>query len=623
MFKPSESAPGLFEFRVLDGPAASADELLLDFEPDLSAIPAPKPHRNKRDPFAMEGTIGAFNRAYDDWAVLIEEYDLPYEPAGDDRWHLVGATAAAGMGPVQGAEGLVFSHHANDPAFGVACSAFDLARLHLFGHLDEDKPAGTPVNRLPSHRAMAETATQDVRVVRELVGADFDAELEGTAESIERENWRLQLKLDPSSGKPVDEIQNWDLLTKHDPAFQALQYNELTMAIETSGALPWRELEPAGATFSTRDRARLALYIERTYHLRPSRAYLDDVITDKALQNWVNPVKDYLESLEWDGVPRVETCLPGVKPTAYTRLVARKVMTAAVARMLDPGCKWDHTLVLFGSEGLGKSHWIDRMALGFSAPLGRLDNKDTLLDMQRSWIMTADEGHSLKKADWDAQKEFITRTADVFRMPYERESQVHPRHCVIWSTTNDEVFLRRQEGNRRFLIVKAEEAIDFDQLTDEYVGQVWAEAVALYRAGERLFLEGEDAQMAAEEREQFTEEDALVGIISDYLDTLVPADWFDRTPEARQMWLMNRDSEIDAVGTEKLDKVCTLQIWVEAMGRQAGHHRRTDLLEISAALKRVPGWRLLPGRHRVPGYGPQAVYVRHEEPAEDDYSDLL
>lgn len=304
----------------------------------------------------------------------------------------------------------------------------------------------------------------------------------------------------------------------------------------------------------------------------------------------------------------METCLPGVRPTEYSRLVARKVMTAAVARVMEPGCKWDHMLVIFGSEGLGKSMWIDRMSRGFSAPLGRLDSKDTLLKLHQSWIMTSDEGHIMRQADLDAQKEFITRTVDTFRMPYDREVLAHPRRCVIWGTTNDEQFLQRQEGNRRFLVVKAEEKVDMDMLTDHYIDQVWAEAVASYRAGEQLWLADDESGLAAEVREQHIEETPLVGLIQEYLDTLVPEEWDDMSPEARKLWLLNKDDFGDE-GTEPIRQVCSLQVWVEVLDRRYGDQRRSDLADLNNALKLVPGWK--PGGvRRVKGYGPQRVYIR-------------
>lgn len=612
MFKPSAPNAVAFRWEEVDGGVAPAAQLLDDFNPDLSILPMPKPHRNKRDPFAIAGTIGAFNRAYEDFDTLIAEYELPYETVGAGRWKLAGAVAAAGMGEV--GPGLVYSHHANDPAFGQAASAFDLVRLHLYGDLDDGHDK-TPVNRKPSQLAMLETATEDVRVVQELVGSDFTVEMAQVEDEVLGDqpprNWRLDFTLEPRTGNVKDDIHNWDLIAKHDAIFQGLRYNEMTLSVETEGPLPWRDDLADRPTFDNGDRASLALHIEREYSVRPARYYLDDMINDRARRRRVNPVQDYLKGLVWDGTPRVETALPGVVPTEYTRMVARKCLTAAVARALDPGCKWDHMLILFGSEGMGKSHWVDRMARGWSAPLGRIGDKDTLIAMQRAWIMTSDEGHSLKKADFDVQKEFITRTADLFRMPYEREAQLVQRHCVIWGTTNDAVFLRRQEGNRRFLIVHAEERVDFDALTDDYVDQVWAEALHLYRAGEQLWLDDDQSALAAAARDAFTEEDAMAGQIGEFLELDIPGNWESMSPLDRREFFMNReDQDFKAVDPRRMDVVCSAQIWTECLGRNYGDHRRVDLLEINNSLSQQDGWVKSPDQEYVPGYGKQTVYRR-------------
>jgi hypothetical protein len=603
MFRPSASRPEWFQSWVVGDGVLCVDDVLASWDPDLSKLPQPKPSNGKRDPFSIEGPVGAFNRAYSIDEV-IEAYALPYTPVGD-RWQLVGTKAEAGMGII--APGLVFSHHTTDPAAGQTCSAFDLVRLHRYGHLDEDTPASTPVNRRPSHLAMLDTATIDPRVVALLVGADFDAELDEIG--AEGTDWRLRLAL-TRAGVFADTIANWDLVRAHDPVFAALFYNEMTMSVEIDRDLPWRPLARGGATFNGTDRAALYHYLEREFKIRPARSFVDELVVTTAQQRYVNPIKDYLMGLEWDGKPRLDECLPGVRPTAYTRMVARKSLVAAVARIMTPGCKWDHALVLFGLEGLGKSYWVEKMARGYSATLGRIGDKDTLLTMQRSWIMVSDEGYSLRKADSDVQKEFLTRTEDVFRMPYDREAQLHKRHCVIWGTTNDEVFLRRQEGNRRFLIVRCEDPVDFEALTPEYVDQVWAEAVHAWRKGERLFLADTESAAAASEREEFTEEDALAGVLYAWLDTKVPREWDTMSPEARVMWMQNRADALVPEGTEPITEICSAQVWVEVLGRRFGDHRRADLLDINATLKRLAGWEAVPGRHRVHHYGPQLVFRR-------------
>lgn len=609
MFRPAAKDLDSYEYHVFDGAEASVDDLLQEFDP--TALPAPMRRKSKRSPFELEGVVGAFNRAYPDLEELVAEYGLPYERVGENRWLLSGASSAPGMGPV--AEGVFYSHHANDPAGGQACTAFDVVRLHMYHHLDADVKDGTPINRHPSYEAMRELAAKDPRVIAELVGGDFtaltDSEADGDAGPEADDSWRLNLSISPRTGKLNDTVDNWDLIRANDPVFRSLYYNEMTFAVEADRDLPWRRLADGGERLSNSDRAEMAFYIERTYRFRPTRAMLDDLIAAQGASRRVHPVRQYLEGLVWDGKPRVETSLPGVTPTDYTRLVARKVLTAAVARVFEPGIKWDHTLVLYGTEGLGKSYWVERLSRGWHSSLGRLGDKDTLINLQRSWIVLADEGFSLRKADAEVQKEFLTRTVDVFRMPYEREASAHPRHCVIWGTTNDEVFLRQQEGNRRYLIVHCERRVDFEALTDEYIDQLWAEAVHLYRNGERLYLASEESEVAASVRERFTEEDALGGFISDFLDTLVPEEWEEMSPSARIRWMRDRADGMVPEGTRLQTQTCSAQIWVEAMGNRFGDHKRTDLLEITAALKRLPGWRSV-GRRRIPHYGPQVVFER-------------
>ena len=607
MFRPATPSPENYAYRVEDGDPLDVESVLENFEEDLSGKESPSPGRNKRDPYEIDGVIGAFNRAYG-IAEAITHFELPYESDGDRRWHLVGARAVSGLSEI--GPGLVFSHHVSDPAWGRACSAFDLVRLHRFGDLDDGISPQTPVNRLPSNQAMLELASTDEMVVRELIGSDFASELDDIADTIEGTDWKLRLALHTKSGAVLDKIKNWDLIVNHDTAFAGLAFNEITFAIETQKDLPWRTLAFGGPTFTSSDRAEMNHYIERVYGIRPAAYIMDGLILAQASRRRFHPVRSYLDSLEWDGVNRVEECLPGVINDDYTRMVARKCLTAAVARVYNPGTKWDHILVLQGAQNIGKTYWTHLMSKGFSAPLGRIDNKDTLLAIHRSWIVMADEGYSLRKADSDQMKEFLTRTEDVFRLPFERETIAYKRGFVIWSTTNDETFLRNEEGNRRYLPVQCTEKVDFSLTTDYYIDQVWAEAKHLFLNDEPLFLDEKETAVTEQQQEKFTEEDVVSGIIQNYLETRVPADWNSMSPESRYTWRQELADGMVPAGTERIDEVCSAQLWVEAFGRRLGDQRRADLLIITGSMKRMPGWEAMPSRNRVQHYGPQLTFRR-------------
>ena len=615
MFKPATRKPEWYDYWIGEGVEMEVDDLLVEYDRDLGDIPMPKPGKNKRDPFELEDPIGAFNRAYEDLDALIDEYDLPYDKESDDRYSLRGSSAEAGFGPVSGAPGLFYSHHAGDPAYGKTCSAFDLVRLHHFGELDEVAKPGTPVNKLPSHLEMLAVASRDRLVVGEIFNqmtADF-GDFDGEDEDPEDHAWRAGLRL-TRQGRFDDVVANWDLIREHDPVLNSLYFNMLSMSPEVRGRLPWREVTSLTRTFDGMDHAELRDYIERRYQFRPSKEQVDHLVVTAASRNRMSPVKDYLDSLVWDGKPRMETCLPGAADNRYNRLVARKVLTAAVARVYEPGFKWDHTLVLQGGEGLGKSTWIERLAnVGtverrtFHYTLGALNSKDTLLAMHMSWLVVADEGHSLRKADNDALKEFLTRTHDVFRMPYDRDTVVHPRQCVIWSTTNDETFLRRQEGNRRFLMVRCLEKFDIDAMTPEFVDQIWAEAVMAYQMGEQLYLTDEEAALASLERDPFLEEDSNAGVIENFLDTKVPDDWWDKSPEVRMQWMADKNLGFETEGEMVQDRTCSRQLWHEALGQRITP-RRVDLLDVVASLRSL-GWTSV-GTQHFPGYGTQTVFER-------------
>jgi putative DNA primase/helicase len=631
MFMPSSQKPAWFSWGEVAGDVADAEWLISLAPESLAGLPPIRPSRGKQDPFKMAGIVGEFNRAYQDFDLLIETYELPYEKAGEKRWTLKGAVrSAAGVGEV--APGLWYSHHGGDPAHGEACTAFDMVRLHLFAEKDEGVKPHTPVNRKPSHLAMMDLAIDDDRVKMATfaaIEADFEDIDDGNPPATEPapptpsekppeapSDWRTGLDIN-KAGTVVDSLRNWNLIRSNDPDFQALVYNDMTEAIEIDRDLSWRQFRDSNRSWMEADLKHLKNRVEQRYRLKASKERVDEMVVLTAFERSIDPVADYLRSLDgrWDGQPRLENCLPGVRPTPFTRLAARKSLVAAVARVMQPGVKWDHTLILYGDEGLGKSYWIDKMSRGWTADLGDIRNKDTLITLSRTWIVVSDEGHSLKKADADAQKEFLTRRVDVFRSPFERQVTDHPRRCVIWGSTNDDVFLRNQQGNRRFLIVHCTDKVDFEQLTPEYIDQVWAEAYHFWQKGEVLYLDDTESKLATVEREYFTEDDSLAGRIGDFLDMPVPENWMELGRTARSQHYHDYQDGLVTEGTE-INLTCPMQIWYEMLG-EIRNPTLADLRIIRESMKNVPGWRRLAKPiYFDKGYGTQRSYERFDIDAE-------
>ena len=628
MFWPATANPGEYEVVECQGETATAQGLLRDFG-GLQAAPDHKAGP-KRDPKELPGVAGAFNRVYD-MARAVAEFHLPYDPVDGEpnRWHYTPAESEGGV--IVYPDGYVFSNHASDPAYGRALSMFDLVALHVYG--GEDRAAGVPQSTAPAdrpsiQRAMREFAARP-EIVTELVAADF-ADVDGDeAGARGLPEWVLEFHLHPKTGKPLDDVHNWDLLMKHDPVLRALARNEMDLTTVTRRPFPWRAVE-AGKddALTNADRAQISAHLQRAYNMpRPAQEQLNGVIDMVAQDNAFHPVVEYLEGLEWDGVSRIETYLPGAQDD-YTRRVARLVAVQAVARALDPGVKVDNCLILTGRQGLGKSWFVETMARGWTCTLGPIEGgglRDTVMAMTRSWVTVADEGFAMKKADAKALKQFVTLTHDVIRLPYAREHVKLPRRQVIWGTTNDAVFLRAQEGNRRFLIVEVAEKLDFGKYSDEYVNQVWAEAVHIWKTSRdkyglkdnpELFLSSEEEAAAESVRSMATEEDSMTGLIQAYLDTLVPANWVELSPEERISWLRDEEQGIVS-GTHPIDVVCSLEIWEIALQRERGKHSRVDILQITNALKQLPGWfGPMPKPTRLPFYGPQRVFARLDEPTD-------
>ncbi|MGA7634799.1 MAG: virulence-associated E family protein [Terriglobales bacterium] len=227
----------------------------------------------------------------------------------------------------------------------------------------------------------------------------------------------------------------------------------------------------------------------------PGSQHLFDAIKMRCLDRIFDSVRDYLDSLQWDGEPRLDDWLIRycqAEDTALNRAIGRKMLTAAVRRVRTPGCKFDYITVLESEQqGIGKSTMLKTLAgeENFSdAEIIGVDKREQQELIQGVWIYEIAELEGLTKAEVTKVKLFASKTVDMARPAYARSRVDRPRRGILVGTTNDDNYLRDMTGNRRFWPVKlGNEKIDLVGITRDR-DQLWAEASAVEATGEGLVI---------------------------------------------------------------------------------------------------------------------------------------
>lgn len=622
MYWPTTPANGEYICKEIEGAWLDPDVFLEGKEwRDCSQLPTSSRESEVRDnsgkkaedPFTKKGVVGAFCRAYPISRVMNEMLSDVYEEAAiKGRYQYKEADSQAGVMVYD--DKFAYSFHASDPACGQLLNSFDLVRVHRYGDDDEKK----------SFQKMAEYAVtlNDVKIElskekEEELSEDFD----------DSEDWHSRLTYRPRSSQLENTVSNLLLILENDPDYQNFGYNEMAGRVEVTGEVPW-DRPRDNKYWRDADTNQLKASLDRRYLAFSTRNH-DVAFSKVADDRSFHPIREYLQSLpKWDGVKRVEKilveCLEA-EDTEYVRTVTRKTFAAAVARIMHPGTKFDSVLVLDGKQGIGKStlfkDLIGEEYYCETLNLEDMRNKAGAEKLQGFWIVEVAELAGMKKADIESVKAFLTATDDKYRPSYGRTVESHPRQCIIIASVNgDRGYLRDITGNRRYWVVKVKQTEQRKKwnFTQEDKDQIWAEAKAIYESGEKLYLEGDMIEQAEGAQMKAMEEDERKGVVEEYLNTLLPANWDTMDLYERRNWLSEKDGPTAVKGEVERTEVCNLEIWSECFGNPEMTLRPNDSYAIAALMTQIPGWKRTNHIRKLPIYGRQRLYIKSADEENGD-----
>jgi len=397
---------------------------------------------------------------------------------------------------------------------------------------------------------------------------------------------RATIDLDfDGTGRPLSTVENFIRVIENDPKFSGLKFNLLTYS-------PEQERDGKNERWLDSDDAEARRYIEKEYKFH-SVQKCDDALRIVFSKNQYHPIRDLVNTFEWDGTSRIYDFLhtwTKCDDTLYTREVSRLIFAGGIHRLFNPGCKFDDMPVLIGTkQGEGKSTLVRWLALKdeYFTEVNEFEGQRGIEAVEGAWICEVSELLAMTRTkEQEAVKSYLTRLNDRYRMPFDKRVTDHPRQCVFIGTTNKEQFLTDKTGNRRFYPVKVYqngyELFDHQDEIKDYIRQCWAEAKVLFDRGEiQPYADRRLINDIRQMQDDATEDDYRVGLIASYL--------------------------------EDKSETCVLDLWQNALRNEYTKPTKKDSQEIGVIMQLIDGWKKQEKVKRFQTFGVQKWWARDNQ----------
>lgn len=365
-------------------------------------------------------------------------------------------------------------------------------------------------------------------------------------------DWKKKLdRTDQDKVKPT--FKNVKLIIENVVGQKTFVFDEFSRAQTYGLNTPWGGV--LGEKIEDADEIKIKDWFSTSgFKFEPNTNLVAEVITQICTSNSFHPVREYLEGIEWDGVNRLDgwlqTYLGAEGDERYLSAVGRKFLVAAVARVYEPGKKFDHMPIFEGLQGIGKST-VGRILAGdkwfYDSELN-MNDKDSALNLQGQWIVEMGELANINRQDVRVIKSFVVRQVDKVRPPYGKRMVEIARQCVFFGTTNDDNYLKDKTGNRRFwpVCIPKGAVIDLEGLKADR-DQLWAEALNVYDLGEELFLDKEVEAIARGVQE--------TRVIEDTSDVMIDKlqEWKEAIMKARKAYKISNGGKIKPLTFRLID----------------------------------------------------------------------